>query len=208
MYGVKNSALRSSRAPGKGDRRVGWHRCISVLALVSVLFVSTWLTGCSLLGSARADGDNSPKVDPAPPADVKATLTLYFADSQAQFLVPEKREVAQGNASLPDLVVQELIKGPATPGLGMTIPREARLVSSVKVENGTAFVNFNKEFQSKHWGGSAGETMTVYSIVNSLTELEGIKAVVFLVEGEKLESLAGHMDLTQPIQRDESLIAH
>ncbi|MDI6894655.1 MAG: GerMN domain-containing protein [Bacillota bacterium] len=173
-----------------------------VLALVaSPVFVS----GCTLTGARAGGAGETPKVNPSPPPDQMVKLTLYFADSQAQYVVPEVREVPRGNAPLPDLVIQELIKGPTTPGLGITIPREARLVSSVKVEKGVAYVNFNKEFQTKHWGGSAGEMMTVFSIVNSLTELEGVRAVVFLVEGERLETL-GHLDLTRPVERWQDLI--
>lgn len=182
-------------------RRTITHALFAV-ALVAGL---TGLTGCQVLGARVGGSGETPIVNPSPPPDRTVRLTLYFADEQAQYLVPEVREVPQGNASLPDLVVQELIKGPATPGLGITIPREARLASPVKVEDGVAFVNFNKEFQTRHWGGSAGELMTVYSIVSSLTELEGIKAVALLVDGERLETL-GHMDLTVFIERNPDII--
>jgi len=60
---------------------------------------------------------------------------------------------------------------------------------------------------ANHWGGSTGETMTIYSVVNTLTESANVTAVVFMVEGEELESLAGHMDLTGPIERNEDIIA-
>lgn len=181
---------------------------IALAALLATVVLTPVLTGCTLLNPTKsAEDDETPKVDPTPPTDVKVELTLYFPDSDAMYLEPEVREVAQGNAPLPDLVIQELVKGPTTEGLGISIPKESRLVSSVKVEGGVAYVNFNKEFQSKHWGGSTGEIMTIFSIVNSLTELEDIDSVVFLVEGERLESLAGHMDLTGPVERDENIIS-
>lgn len=181
------------------------YRKITGVLLAGVLLSLVAVSGCSLLRAREGQPGDTAKVNPAPPPGQTVKLTLYFGDSQAQYLVPEEREVPQGNVPLPDLVIQELIKGPTTPGLGITIPKEARLVSSVKVENGVAYVNFNREFQTKHWGGSAGELMTVFSIVNSLTELEGIKAVVFLVEGERLDTL-GHLDLTRPVERSEDLI--
>lgn len=192
MLGVGGEEMR---------RKIG-----GVLLAVALVVSLVASSGCAMLRARAGEPAETPKVNPAPPADQLVKVTLYFADSQAQYLKPEVREVPAGNASLPDLVIQELIKGPTTPGLGITIPREARLVSSVKVEKGVAFVNFNKEFQTRHWGGSAGELMTVYSLVNSLTELEGIQAVVFLVEGERLDTL-GHLDLTVPVKRDENLIA-
>ena len=47
--------------------------------------------------------------------------------------------------------------------------------------------------------------MTVYSIVNSLTELPSVKKVQFLIEGEKREVYL-HMAFDTPIERDEEMI--
>lgn len=187
------------------------------LVLVTVVLLAT-LTGCTKTPSADSggakpedketpEGQKATEGESAPSAGDKVALTLYFPDSQAEHLVREVREVTKGDTGLPDLVIKELVKGPTALGLGGSIPKEAQLVSPVKIEDGVAYVDFNKEFQSKHWGGSTGEIMTIYSIVNSLTELEGIKSVVFLIEGKPLDSLAGHMDLTGPVERNEDLIS-
>ena len=48
--------------------------------------------------------------------------------------------------------------------------------------------------------------MTVYSIVNTLAELPEIEMVRFLIEGEEIETLAGHLDLSEPVYPDEGLI--
>ena len=74
------------------------------------------------------------------------------------------------------------------------------------VRDGTAVLDFDGAIQRDHPGGSAGELITVYAIVNTLTEIEGIERVMFLIEGRTVESLAGHMDLRWPIERDESFI--
>ena len=44
------------------------------------------------------------------------------------------------------------------------------------------------------------------SIVNTLTEFEEIKKVQLLVEGKKIESISGHLDLTKPVERMDSII--
>ena len=77
---------------------------------------------------------------------------------------------------------------------------------SLTVVNGVANVDFSKEFQTRHRGGSAGEIMTIYSVVNTLTELPGVEKVQFLLEGDKLESILGHMDTTVPIEPDSNLV--
>lgn len=50
-------------------------------------------------------------------------------------------------------------------------------------------VNFSREFQVRHWGGTAREAMPLYSVVNSLAKVEGVAKVQFLLEGEKQKSL-------------------
>lgn len=133
------------------------------------------------------------------------TVTLYFSDEQAENLVPEARVMRKGKESLPELIIKGLIAGPKQAGHYKTIPETARLLS-VRVEDEVAYVNFSQEFQTDHWGGSAGDIQTIYSVVNSLTELENIEAVQFLLEGEVEEAILGHVDTSQPIKRDASLL--
>ena len=135
----------------------------------------------------------------------KTNITLYFSDKDALTLVAENREVAKGSKSMEQIIIEELIAGPENPEHLRTVPAETKLLS-VEVKEGTVFIDFSEEFITKHWGGSTGESFTVYSIVNSLTELPDLKSVQFLVNCKKIETLAGHMDLSVPIERNEMLI--
>jgi spore germination protein GerM len=76
----------------------------------------------------------------------------------------------------------------------------------LKITDQIAYVDFSEEIRSKHPGGSAGELMTLNSIVNSLTELPEIKKVQIMINGKKVDTLVGHADLSQPLGRDESII--
>lgn len=134
----------------------------------------------------------------AEPKEEKEKITLYFGDQDAMYLIPEERFVVKGNKKLEEIVIEELIQGPKNPDLFQTVPKEAKLIS-LEVVDGVAYVNFSQEFQTKHWGGSAGELMTVYSITNSLAELPEIDKVQFLLEGKKQEAILGHVDTTEPL---------
>lgn len=151
-----------------------------------------------------ATSEQSPERPGTEPTD-KETLTLYFSDKEAMYLEPETRTVSKNGRTAAELAVLELIKGPADPNHSIVIPRETRLLG-VQVKDGVAYVDFSKELKTKHWGGSAGELMTIFSVTNTLTELKGIEKVQFLIEGKKVETLAGHFGLKEPISRDESLI--
>ncbi len=53
-----------------------------------------------------------------------------------------------------------------------------------------------RELARNHPGGSIDEILTVYTIVNALTDnLPAITAVQILIDGHEVDTLAGHVDL-------------
>ena len=142
------------------------------------------------------------EVQPVPGEMIE--VNLYFSDSQAMYLVAEKIKIPQ-TTSLAKEVVVELIKGPTSSNLYSTIPEGTR-VNEVYIADDIVYVDLSEEVFKNHSGGSSGELMTVYSIVNSLTEISPIKGVQILVEGNERNSLVGHVDISMPLLRDEDWI--
>lgn len=132
------------------------------------------------------------------------TLVLYFPDVNFVNLVKCERTAPLIDNSVEKTIVHELIKGPLDGGFVSTIPAETKVLS-VETKDSICFVNLSSEFISKHADGSAAEAFTVYAIVNSLTELESIESVQFLIEGKKVDVLK-HMLLDTPYTRNEEYI--
>ncbi|MCK8827649.1 GerMN domain-containing protein [Natroniella acetigena] len=130
-------------------------------------------------------------------------VELYFSDAQAQLLVVETREVRRNN--LYQNTVEELIKGPQSEELGVTIPPEAEVID-LEVEDKLAIVDFSQGLVEQHWGGTTGEILTVYSIVTTLAQFDEIEQVQILLEGEEVKTLSGHLKLEQPLEFDPHLI--
>ncbi len=176
---------------------------IAIIIAALLLLVNV---GCTKQADLSADNPNQPPISSKPQKETEL-VKLYFADEQASYLKPEVREIPLDGKTLPEAAVEELIKGPQDEEFSPTIPAETKLIS-LQVTDDVAYVNFSKELQTKHWGGTTGETMTVYSIVNTLADLgEGIKKVQILIEGEKTETLAGHMEITEPIAPDWLMVS-
>lgn len=76
---------------------------------------------------------------------------------------------------------------------------------SLDIKNDLAIVNFSSDIK-KLKGGSMDELLMIGSVVNTLTEFKEIKKVQILVEGRRVETLMGHMDLSEPLERDESVM--
>ncbi len=143
------------------------------------------------------------EVQPVPTEEM-VEVNLYFSDSQAMYLVPEKRKIPQ-TLSLARQAVIELIKGPENSDLYSTIP-EGTQINEVYIADDIAYIDLSEEIFKNHPGGSSGELMTVYSIVNTLTEIPPIRGVQILVEGNETKSLVGHIDISMPLLRDEDWI--
>ena len=68
----------------------------------------------------------------------------------------------------------------------------------------TVIVDFDKDIAKNFVGGSTGEEFLVNSIVNTLTEFNEVNQVRFLIDGKEIETIAGHMDLSEPVKKIEN----
>jgi len=177
------------------------------MLLFIILAVGMVTTGCGNdvtppLEEPLQDEEEAAPEQPTKPDEEKAAL--YFANADADQLVKEIREIKASGAETKKAILEELIEGPQNPELVRTIPEDVKVLD-VTVEDGIAAVNFSEELRSSHWGGSTGEILTIYSIVNTLAELPDVEQVEFLIEGQEIETLMGHMDLSGAIHPDWDL---
>ncbi|HEY8426601.1 MAG TPA: GerMN domain-containing protein [Limnochordales bacterium] len=132
-------------------------------------------------------------------------VVLYFARPDGMALATEVRYTLPGLDG-PMQRLQMLAEGPRPEsGLAPVLPPGTRPLG-VHVDDGVATVDFSREIIERHWGGSTAELLTVYGIVNTLTAAPGIQRVQIRVEGRPIETLAGHVDLSQPLPADPSLV--
>lgn len=140
-------------------------------------------------------------------AETDLDVILYFSNEQATAVVAETRTISTSPGATREdtlkIVLAELIGGPQRSGLYPTIPPEV-IVQSVTIEDEIVFVDFSAEMHTKHWGGAAGESMTINSLVNTLTEFEGLERVKMTVAGEPMN--IEHAILEDPLPRNEDMI--
>ncbi|MBE7048555.1 MAG: hypothetical protein E7393_04200 [Ruminococcaceae bacterium] len=135
----------------------------------------------------------------------ESNITLYFSDLNAEYLVREIRRIkVPRGESMEKMVVTELIRGPQSQYAGRTIPAETK-IRSVETKDKVCFVNLSSDFITKNNVGTSAERLTIFSVVNTLTELSNVDKVQFLIEGEKKE-VYHHMIFNEPIERDVSMI--
>ncbi|MDP4160257.1 MAG: GerMN domain-containing protein, partial [Bacillota bacterium] len=190
---------------------------ILLLTLVTLLLAGIFLTGCAktqavkptdstpaskIEGSAPAQPVTAnPTPTPSQPTPHSIKLTLYFPNSDATGLVATDRTVTLNDEEIIKAMFKELTTPPS--GLEKPLPQGTTLLSASVSTDGVATISLSKEFQKNFKGGSAGEQMTIYSIVNTLTTLSNVHSVQFLLEGKKLDGILGNLATDTPLTRNE-----
>ena len=112
----------------------------------------------------------------------KAELTLYFAAEDGKSLVETKQSVVySSNLAVDRLVVDKLIEGPQSVGAYATINPDTA-VNVVTTLDGVCYVDLGNEFLNKIT--NVTDEVMIYSIVDSLTALNGINKVQILIDGQ------------------------
>jgi spore germination protein GerM len=185
------------------SRRTVMLGAIAVAAIGGALWWTWWALAYRRAASASIPGTSTTSTA-APAAARKITATLYFVSEDGLNLVGVQHEVAFGETVLDqarEIVNAQLALAP--PPLASAIPPTTKLRALYVTERGDAFVDLSSEARTKHTGGALDELFTVYSIVNALTtNLPAVTRVQLLIEGKEVDTLAGHVDLRHPLQKN------
>jgi germination protein M len=166
-------------------------------------------------GSGRATEPEKAR----PAATRRPTITLVSERRDVTVYLPERygKRVylapvvvkAEVRGSLMDSALRALFAEGTTGGRAAgLIPDGTKLLTAVKTDGDVAEVNLSREFLDNFSGGSDQEALTLNSIVHTLVHNSGGKVgkVRLLVEGETVESLGGHFELTDPVEADSTLL--
>ena len=153
------------------------------------------------------DKPSKPAENPPPKNQEHALdVKVYYPDDSGMKLVEVRREIFVGDDSEKySAAIEVLRKDPVEANLTKIFPDNAA-IRSVTVEDGLATVDFDSGILKGFVGGSTGEEFLIGSIVNTLTNFPEVTGVKFLVDGKEIETLSGHMDLSTPLERMDSLI--
>jgi len=136
------------------------------------------------------------------------TATLYFPALDEDKIRPETRPItwAQADVDRVRQVVLALAEG-SHQGYGRVLPASTTVRAVFMAAEGTAYLDFSNDILSDFEPGIQSETLTIYSIVNSITiNIPSVKRVRFLLQGQEVETLDGHADLTAAFSPDVTRI--
>ena len=119
----------------------------------------------------------------------KTIISLYFKNIETNSLIAEAKciDVKDLSKEPYTYLINLLIAGPENEKLESAIP-EGTKVNSCTLKGNTLHVDLSKEFIDNAPSGIEEESMIIYSIVNTLTELNEVSSVKFLINGEENKS--------------------
>lgn len=182
-----------------------------VIATLAIAVVLVFFYRAALRAPAAPNAQTAPPAaglvppsatGPAAPPPEKMRVTLYFVSRDDGLLRPEERDIVRpaDMDTLGDRLLTEEIAGPSTPGLLPALPAGTTLHNFIAPGNGLAVADLNFDPKWKASPGSSEELMAVGAVVDCLLQnLPQTDHVQILVNGQDVETLAGHVDLTRPL---------
>jgi len=152
----------------------------------------------------RTPAAGGPSARPAErPSAIEVRLYFGRIVNGQERLVPITRRVPA--AAPARAALEELIDGALPEGCQRPLPAGAA-VRGLRIDGDVAVADFSRELLTDFHGGSDNEGVTIYAIVNTLASLPGVSRAQILVEGERVDTLGGHLDIRYPLSPNDELV--
>jgi len=150
--------------------------------------------------------------DQGNPDELIKYITIYYPDRTAKYLVPvtiksdkikigeESNEAYSVKATdLANAALQHLIEGSKDIGLGF----DNKMIKSLQINEGIAVVDLDRNILLNKFSTKTQYLeIAIKSVVRTLTSIDGIDKVQFLVDGVKMGYITGNINIQNPIEPD------
>ena len=115
------------------------------------------------------------------------------------------------------MCIRDRLKGPSKIGISssegnLTWPVDTATQMpgfKTRVDEDILYIDFDSSFYNlcvNSLTQQQEEYLTVYAIVNTMTEVTGIRRVAFLQDGQPVQTLKGNIRLSEPLMRNPGVI--
>ena len=147
----------------------------------------------------QARRELTPAVTPNPTDPVVKVKMFWISPEDESALAPVIIELALSKDPVlrAKQVLNTLLAGPVDSDL-RTLPPDAALLAFYLLPDGTAVADFSEALATSSPSGIQSEQLAVDSIARTLeANVPRVKRLKILIHGQELDTLAGHVDLTQ-----------
>ena len=161
-----------------------------IIILVIIIGVGVWYFFFFSKNNEQQVNEIIPEEEISEEQMRQTIVSLYFYNESSKSLASEGRLIdAKELIQEPYKKLMELlIEGPQNTSLSKTIPDGTR-VNKAELRGETLYLDLSKEFIENHQGGEEQESITIYSIVNTMTNLTEVNAIKILIDGKENQAL-------------------
>ena len=161
-------------------------KIVIIIILILILVIGGWLFIKDRNSIKNTITEYKPQEEISDEQLRKTIVSLYFKNKNTNELVPEGRLIDVKLLLIEPYktLMQFLIDGPKNEKLERLIP-EGTVLNKVELKNDILYVDLSKEFIENHESGEEKESNTIYSIVNTMTQLTEVNAVKILIDGKE-----------------------
>jgi hypothetical protein len=180
-------------------------RAVAIGGMAAAAALLAWVLFVGLPRWYPAQTARASRATPAaaPASGRKIKARLFYVSEDGTGLTGVERDVpfGEGVEQAREIIAAQI--APVDEPLVSAVPPGTTLRGLFLTPRGDAYVDLSGEVAHAHPGGSLNELLTVYTIVNALTaNLPAVQAVQLLIDGREVATLAGHVDLRQPLTKN------
>lgn len=159
---------------------------LTIIAILVIGIVGVTIYLLTNKGTDVSQNEIQPQEEVGSDTMRQTIVTLYYQNKETKELMPEGRMV-DSKTLLTDpyaTLMGLLLEGPKNEKLQTVIPEGTRVVKA-ELKGDIVYLDLSKEFIDNHKGGQEAENMTIYAIVNTLTQLNEVNSVKILINGRE-----------------------
>ena len=161
---------------------------IILLAIIIILLIGVLIFRKVVNKEENIETEITPIEEVTEEQERQTMISLYYTNIETNTLMPEARriDVKELLENPYKTLVELLIKEPKNEKLKTSIP-EGTKVNNAVLKNDIVELDLSKEFIENQKGGIDEVSLSIYSIVNTLTELNEVNSVKILIDGKENE---------------------
>lgn len=137
--------------------------------------------------------------------------TVYRASADSMVLIPEDAAMSRYDVDSPRALLRQLLEQPSAEGAASVRAIPAAVTDAdilgVRVESDQVLINLSGAFYQACQGMSADSARAmVYSIVNTMCGLDGVKSVRLYFDGERVDYIAGAIYVRGPLLSNVGMV--
>ena len=168
------------------DKKILYYFIIAVIVILVIGIVFFLVSYNSNSSSSNQITEYTPQQELSDEEIRKTIVSVYFKNIETNTLVPESVciDVKELSDNPYMKLLNLLLSGPTNDKLENPLPEGTKINKAYLKEN-TVYVDFSNEFITNAPTGVEEESLIIYSIVNTLTELNEVSSVKILINNEE-----------------------